>query len=149
MYSTMEDAYLQHGIEVPYRENNNKYESTEQDVLKFITNMLASLKYGTNPKEIGILFDKDAVLFGIFSGEFITSNQKIVDYFRNFLQISGLRSDIPEKHSIQKMGDSIWGCYLYVPFHFGNKESIISRMTFILENKHGDFQINMLHGSIL
>ena len=127
-------------------------EPNENDALKFTTTVIAALREGTKPEDAANLFAEDAVLFATLSGKFKTTNNEILNYFKDFLvKIPGLQSDIPIKQTVRILGPYTFGCYFYVPFHFKHRSSILNRMTFIVEyqHHHSDFKIKLLHASIL
>jgi hypothetical protein len=152
MYKNMNDAYFTYDMgHGPYRQLES-YKPTENDALKFTTTVIAALREGTKPEDAANLFAEDAVLFATLSGEFKTTNNEILNYFKDFLvKIPGLQSDIPIKQTVRILGPYTFGCYFYVPFHFKHRSSILSRMTFIVEyqHHHSDFKIKLLHASIL
>ena len=151
MYRNMSDAYFTYDMgDDPYRQCEESYKPTENDALKFTTNVIAALQQGTKPEDAASLFAEDGVLFATLSGEFKTTNHEILNYFKAFLvKIPGLKSDIPIKHTVRTLGHNTFGCYFYVPFHFRDQASILNRMTFIVEYKHNEFKIKLLHASIL
>ena len=153
MYRNMNDAYFTYDMgDGPYRQCEESYKPTENDALKFTTNVIAALRHGTDPKVAASLFAEDAVLFATLSGEFKTTNHEILNYFKAFLvKIPGLKSDTPQKQTVRRLGPNTFGCYFYVPFHFHHQPSILNRMTFIVEyhHHHRDFKIKLLHASVL
>ena len=151
MYRTMNDAYFTYDMGGGrYRQCEESYKPTENDALKFTTNVVAALRQGTKPEDAASLFAEDGVLFATLSGEFKTTNHEILNYFKDFLvKIPGLKSGTPVKHTVRRLAHHTFGCYFYVPFDFDNQPSILNRMTFIVEYKHNEFKIKLLHASIL
>ena len=85
MYRNVKDAYFTYDIwDGPYRQCEESYKPTENDALKFTTNVIAALKQSTDPRVACNLFSEDAVLFATLSGDFKTTNHEIFNYFQNF-----------------------------------------------------------------
>ena len=124
---------------------------TSYEALNFVLTVVAALNATTEPESAASFFSKEAVLFATLSGIFNDTNQKILEYFKEFLTIKGLKSGEPIERTVRQLSPNTFGVYLFVPFDFEEKPSITNRMTFIVSynNMDNKFKIELLHASIL
>ena len=74
--------------------------SKEEDALNYVLNVVNNLRYGTKPEDVASFFSSNAVLFATLSGIFNDTNQKILEYFKEFLTIKGLKSGEPIERTV-------------------------------------------------
>ena len=102
-----------------------------------------------NPRQIGRLFSKDAILLGTVSTTYRRGRDSIAQYFHHFANLPNLEA-VSRIDNVSRISSSVYVNNSLIGWtHSGVREPIQARMTFIYRKEKNRWVIFELHSSVL